>query len=170
MTPPLRPTRPLPIRPAGYVELARYSSLGRFWTYLASAVRVGREVTGVRGDLPETCRRRISGYALPGAALLLDVPRVTEALDEGFVAHPALIALLAGDPDPLRAELNAHYELRLDAVLAFTAARDLVARPEFRFVPLVPGLSELPADLPLRARRMGRDEVHVLVQRACGLA
>ncbi|EYB69813.1 hypothetical protein DEIPH_ctg001orf0022 [Deinococcus phoenicis] len=165
-----RPTRPLPTRPAGYVELGRYSGLGRFWTYLASAERAGREVRVPRGDPPELCRRRVSGYALPGAALLLDLGRVTQALEDGFETHPALLALLAGDADPLRTELNAHFELRLDFVLAFTAARDLIARPEFKYAPLVRGLSDLPTGLPLQSRRLGRDEVHLLVQRACGLA
>ncbi|GAA5514371.1 hypothetical protein Dcar01_03126 [Deinococcus carri] len=165
-----RPTRPLPTRPAGYVELARYSSLGRFWAYLGGAERAGRAVTLVRGDAPELCRRRVGGYALPGAALLLDTARVLQSLEDGFETHPALLALLGGDPGPLRAELNAHFELRLDFVLAFTAARDLIARPEFKYVPLVRGLSDLPATLPLPARRLGRDEVHLLVQRGCGLA
>ena len=165
-----KPIRPLPARPAGYVELARYSSLGRFWAYLAGAERAGQEVRPVRGDAPELCRRRVTGYAIPGAALLLDTGRVTQALDDGFETHPALLALLAGDPDPLRAELNAHFELRIDFVLAFTAARDLIARPEFKYTPLVRGLSDLPLSLALPTRRLGRDEVHLLVQRACGLA
>lgn len=168
MTP--RPTRPLPARPAGYVELARYSSLGRFWSLLAGAERVGRTLAVVRGDAPEVCRRRIGGYTLPGAGLLLDTARVTGALEDGFETHPALLALLGGDPGPLRDELNAHFELRADFVLAFTAARDLIARPEFRFVPLERGVSTLPPDLPLQTRRLGRDEVHLLVQRACRLA
>lgn len=166
----LRPVRPLPARPAGYVELARYSSLSRYWRYLGGAERAGREVRVPRGDAPEDCRRRVTGYALPGAALLLDTGRALHSLDEGFETHPALLALLAGDPAPLHAELNAHFELQLHFVLAFTAARDLIARPEFRYVPLVRGLSELPASLPLVPRRLGRDEVHLLVQRACGLA
>lgn len=165
-----RPTRPLPTRPAGYVELARYSSLGRFWAYLGGAERAGREVRVIRGDPPELCRRRVTGYALPGAALMLDTGRALQALDDGFETHPALLALLAGDPEPLRAEVNAHFELRLDFVLAFTAARDLIARPEFRYAPLVRGLSDLPPSLPLQPRRLKRDEVHLLVQRACGLA
>ena len=168
MTP--RPTRPLPARPAGYVELARYSSLGRFWTMLAGAGRAGRTVAEVRGDAPEVCRRRVSGYVLPGAGLLLDTARVTQALEDGFETHPALLALLAGDPQPLRAELNAHFELRAEFVLAFTAGRDLIAKPEFKYAPVVRGLSDLPTDLPLQARRLGRDEVHLIIQRACGLA
>lgn len=166
----LRPTRPLPARPAGYVELARYSSLGRFWAMLAGAGRAGRTVAGVRGDAPEVCRRRVSGYVLPGAGLLLDTARVTRALEDGFETHPALLALLGGDPQPLRDELNAHYELRADFILAFTAGRDLIARPEFKYAPVVRGLSDLPTDLPLQARRLGRDEVHLIIGRACGLA
>ncbi|MFC4425469.1 hypothetical protein [Deinococcus navajonensis] len=165
-----RPSRPIPAKPAGYVELARYSSLGRLWSMLAGAQRAGRKVSLVRGDLPETARRRVSGYALPGAGIFVDVARLTEDLSDGFQPHPALVALLSGDGGPLRAELNSHFELRLDFVVALTAARDLVARPEFRFTPIVPGLSTLPADLNLRARRLPRDEVHLLIQRACGLA
>lgn len=152
------------------MELARYSSLGRFWAYLAGAERAGREVRPIRGDPPELCRRRVTGYTMSGAALLLDTGRVTQSLDDGFETHPALLALLAGDPDPLRAELNAHFELRVDFLLAFTAARDLIAKPEFKYAPLVRGLSDLPLSLPLPTRRLGRDEVHLLVQRGCGLA
>lgn len=165
-----RPTRPLPTRPAGYVELARYSSLGRLWSMLGSAGRAGRQVTLVRGDAPDLCRRRVSGYTLPNAGVFLDEARAARDLENGFAPHPALLALLGGDPAPLRAELNAHFELRVDFVLAFTARRDLIARPELRFVPLVAGLSSLPDGLTLDARRLGRDELHLLVQRACGLA
>ncbi|GHF30021.1 hypothetical protein HNQ07_000781 [Deinococcus metalli] len=165
-----RPTRPLVSKPAGYVELARYSSLGRLWAMLGGAVRAGRTVSLVRGDSAEVCRRRIAGAALPNAAVFLDTARVLSELEDAFTPHPALVALLAGDAEPLRAEVNAHFELRLDFVLALTARRDLVMRPEFRFVPIVRGLSDLPDDLPLDARRLGRDELHLLVQRACGLA
>ncbi|GGN28855.1 hypothetical protein [Deinococcus daejeonensis] len=165
-----RPTRPLPHRPAGHVELARYSSLGRLWALLGGAARAGRQVTLVRGDSPDLCRRRVSGYVLSGAGVFLDVPRTARHLEDGFAPHPALVALLAGEPDPLRAELNAHFELRVDFTLALTAARDLICRPELRFAEVVPGLSDLPGDLPLEVRRLGRDELHLLVQRACGLA
>ncbi|GAA0500977.1 hypothetical protein [Deinococcus depolymerans] len=165
-----RPVRPLPHRPAGYVELARYSSLSRLWAMLGGAARAGRQVTLVRGDAPDVCRRRVSGYAIGRAGIFLDELRTVRDLDDGFAPHPALLALLSGDPDPLREELNAHFELRVDFTLALTASRDLIARPELRFAPLVPGLSTLPDDLTLDARRLGRDELHLLVQRACGLA
>lgn len=165
-----RPTRPLASKPAGYVELARYSSLGRLWAMLGGAARAGRTVSLVRGDGADVCRRRIAGATLPNAAVFLDTARVLRDLEDTFTPHPALVALLADDPAPLRAEVNAHFELRLDFVLALTARRDLVTRPEFRFVPIVRGLSDLPDDLPLDARRLGRDELHLLVQRACGLA
>lgn len=164
----LRPTRPIPGKPAGYVELARYSSLGRLWALLAGAQRMGREVSVVRGDTPDTARRRIAGYVLPGAGLLADFARIQAELEDGFAPHPALVALLAGDRAPLTAELNANYALHLDFVVALCARRDLIARPEFRFRPT--GEATLPGDLPLRARRMPRDEVHLLLQRACGLA
>ncbi|GGM09515.1 hypothetical protein [Deinococcus aerophilus] len=166
----LRPTRPLASKPAGYAELARYSSLARLWSLLGGAARSGRSVSTVRGDSPEVCRRRISGYTLPQAAIFLDSARLLRHLEEGFEAHPALLALLGGDSMPLRTELNAHFELRADFVVALTARRDLIARPEFRFMPIVQGLSSLPDGLPLDARRLGRDELHLLLQRACGLA
>lgn len=133
-------------------------------------MREGRTVSVVRGDSIDLCRRRISGYALPGAALLLDTARLLSQLEDGFETHPAMLALLAGDSDPLRAELNAHYELQLNFVVALTAGRDLIARPEFRYLPTVLGLSTLPAQLVLIPRRLGRDELHLLLQRACGLA
>ena len=166
----VRPTMPLVAKPAGYVELARYSSLGRLWALLGGAARAGREVSQVRGDGPEVCRRRISGYSLPNAAIFLETGKVLRELEDTFVPHPALVALLADDPAPLRAEVNAHFELRIDFALALTARRDLIMRPEFRFLPIVRGLSDLPDDLPLEARRLGRDELHLLAQRACGLA
>ncbi|MBZ9749420.1 hypothetical protein K7W42_00950 [Deinococcus sp. HMF7604] len=165
-----RPTRPLPTKPAGHVELARYSSLARFWSLLGGAARSGRRVTLVRGDAPDVCRRRIGGYALAGAGVFLDTARTAAHLEDGFAPHPALVTLLAGDPQPLRDELNVHFELRVDFTLALTARRDLIARPEFRFVPIVAGLSSLPDDLLLDVRRLGRDELHLLIQRACGLA
>ncbi|UQN06178.1 hypothetical protein [Deinococcus sp. QL22] len=165
-----RPTLPLPAKPAGYVELARYSSLGRLWGLLGGALRSGRDISIVRGDSPDLCRRRIAGYALPGAALFLDTARLLSQLEDGFETHPALLALLSGDADPLRAELNAHFELQLNFVVALTAGRDLIVRPEFRYLPTVPGLSTLPAQLALVPRRLGRDELHLLLQRACGLA
>lgn len=165
-----RPPRPIAVKPTGYVELARYSSLGRLWAMLAGARREGRQVSLVRGDTPDQARRRISGYALSGAGIFVDVARVTGELEDGFEPHPALVALLSGDPGPLRSELNAHFELRLDFVVALTTGRDLIARPEFRFAPTRPELSTLPPGLTLRARRLPRDEVHLLIQRACGLA
>ncbi|QFP77250.1 hypothetical protein [Deinococcus sp. AJ005] len=165
-----RPTRPLAAKPGGYVELARYSSLSRFWALLGGAVRADRSVSTVRGDPPEVCRRRITGYTLPNASIFLDTSRLLKELEDGFEPHPALVDLLSGDPFPLRAELNAHFELRANFVIAFTARRDLIARPEFRFTPIVQGLSSLPDGLPLDARRLGRDELHLLLQRACGVA
>ncbi|WP_293914216.1 hypothetical protein [Deinococcus sp.] len=188
---PLRPSQPLPLKPAGYLGLASYSSLGRFWTYLDAARRNGRDVGLVRGDPEATCRRRISGYLLDGAGLLIDAEKVGSSLDEGLEPHPALIALLGGDSSLLRETLNLHYALRLNFVLAFTRHRDLILRPEFKFVlkpvekdhalgdvqpldwnaietasaPLPP----LPKDVPLNARRLGRDELRFLLERACGL-
>ncbi|KQR41019.1 hypothetical protein [Deinococcus sp. Leaf326] len=167
--PSIRPTRPLSGKPAGYVGLASYSSLGRLWALLRGAQVQGRTVSLVRGDPPETARRRVAGYALSGAGFFVDPTPLLAVLDDGFETHPALVALLAGDSGPLRDELNAHFELRLDFVVALTAGRDLIVRPEFAFRPLVPGLSALPPRLPLRARRLARDEVNVLVLRACGL-
>ncbi len=165
-----RPSRPIPAQPAGYVGLARYSSFSHLWRILAGAQQAGRTVTLVRGDQEETARRRIGGYALPGAGLFLDTAPLLRELEDGFAAHPALVALLAGDPGPLRAELNAHFELRLDFTVALTAQRDFVCRPDFKFA-LLPGqTSDLPRDLTLRARRFNRDEINMLLLRACGMA
>ncbi|MFD1730412.1 hypothetical protein ACFSC4_03775 [Deinococcus malanensis] len=47
-----RPTRPIAAKPAGYLELARYSSLGRLWSLLSGAQRAGRKVSLIRGDAP----------------------------------------------------------------------------------------------------------------------
>lgn len=165
-----RPTRPIATQPAGYVQLARYSSLGHLWRLLQGAQQAGREVSLVRGDSEDTARRRIAGYTLAGAGLFLDTAPILRELEDGFSPHPALVALLAGDGEPLKAELNAHYELKLDFTVAFTAQRDFVCRPDFKFVPLAGSLSSLPSDLPLRSRRFGRDELNLFLLRACGLA
>jgi hypothetical protein len=84
-----RPTRPVAGKPAGYVGLATYSSLGRLWQLLAGAQRAGRQVSAVRGDSPDTARRRIAGYELPGAGLLLDPAPLLRDLEDGFAPHPA---------------------------------------------------------------------------------
>lgn len=165
-----RPTRPVAGKPAGYVGLATYSSLGRLWQLLAGAQRAGRQVSAVRGDSPDTARRRIAGYELPGAGLLLDPAPLLRDLEDGFAPHPALVALLAGDAGPLRDVLNSDYVLRLDFVVALTSGRELIARPEFRYLPRPDRPAALPSGLTLRPRRLGRDELHLLLQRACGLA
>lgn len=168
--PPLRPTRPIPAQPAGYLQLAHYSSLSHLWRLLSGAEQAGRALTLVRGDSEETARRRISGYALNGAGLFLDTAPILRELEDGFAVHPALLALLAGDSQPLKDELNAHFELQLDFTVALTASRDFVCRPDFKFVPIAKGISDLPTDIPLRTRRLGRDEINLLLLRACGLA
>ena len=43
-----RPTRPVAGKPAGYVGLATYSSLGRLWQLLAGAQRAGRQAGFLR--------------------------------------------------------------------------------------------------------------------------
>ncbi|WP_261663950.1 hypothetical protein [Deinococcus sp. Marseille-Q6407] len=161
------PKSPLPQRPAGYLSLATYSSLGTFWRYLRGAEAAGRQVTLLRGDTPQTCRRRIGGYTLTGAGFLLDEPRLRRELEHDFVPHPAVVAFLGGDSGRLREELNAHYALQTDFALALTAGRELIVRPEFRFRPASSG-GTLPPGLRLHGRRMGRDEIGVLLAQACG--
>lgn len=166
---PLRPSEPLPAKPGGYAGLATYSSLARYWAYLDGAARSGRGISVVRGDSEKTCRRRLAGHTLEGAGLLLDEARVLVALDDGLAPHPALLALLGGDGGLLRDTLNTAYLLRLNFVLAFTRQRDLIVRPEFKFVPRGGERAALPSDLPLTTKRLGRDELRFLLDRACGL-
>ncbi len=163
-------SRPVPTQPAGYVQLARYSSLTYLWRLLAGARQAGRTVAPVRGDSEESARRKISGYALPNAGAFIDAAPLLHELEEGFAAHPALLALLGGDTGPLKAELDARYELKLDFTVALTASRDFVCRPDFKFVLPAGQNSSLPTDLTLRARRFSRDEINMLLLRACGLA
>lgn len=170
VTSPRPASRPIPAQPAGYVQLARYSSLTHLWRVIAGAERMGREVTLVRGDTEETARRKISGYALANAGTFIDTTPILRDLEDGFDVHPALVALLAGDTEPLRSELDAHHELQLDFTIALAANRDFICRPDFRFVPIVKGLSDLPSHLKLRARRFSRDEINMLLLRACGMA
>ncbi|WP_027481314.1 hypothetical protein [Deinococcus pimensis] len=161
-----RPSEPLPAKPAGYLHLESYSSLRRLWTFLDAAERAGRRVVVTRGDTDATCRRRVEGYALKPAGALLDVQRATTELDEEFGLHPALLALASGDPAPLVRLLDETYELRATFTLAFTRSRDLVMKPDLRYVPLGP--DEL--GLKLVPRRLSRDELRFLLHRACGMA
>ena len=133
---------------------------------LAGATRAGQVVSVVRGDLPEVARRRIAGYQLPGAGALLDVAALQQDLADGFAPHPALLACLAGDPAAVREVLSQEYALQLNFVLALTARRELIVKPEFSYVPL--GVPPLPAGLTLRPRRLRRDELGLLLGRACG--
>ena len=167
----VRPGQPISGRPGGYLQLESYSSLKKFWSYLNQATAAGRRLTLVRGDTLDTCRRRISGYHIPNAGGLIDTARVLAALEDGLTPHPALLSLLAGDPDPLRQTLNEGYDLSLEFVLAFTTTRDLIVRPELKFRPseFVPPTDPLPTDVPLTPRRFARDELTVLLDRACGL-
>ncbi len=166
---PQRPTEPLLEKPAGYQSMESYSSLRRLWTFLDAAERAGRRLTLVRGDPETRARRRIEGFALPFAGALLDVPKVEAAILDGFESHPALFALAAGDPAPLRAALDAGYDLHVTFTLALTRSRDLILRPDLRYLPH-PGAPALPGDLPLLPRRFSRDELRFMLERACGLA
>jgi hypothetical protein len=167
-----RPSQPISGRPAGYLQLESYSSLKQFWSYLNAAAAAGRRLTLVRGDNLESCRRRIAGYRIPNAGGLIDTGRVLASLEDGLTPHPALIALLADDPGVLRLTLNEGYELCMDFVLALTLSRDLIVRPELKYRPseFVPPAKPLPDGLPLVPRRFARDELRVLLDRACGLA
>jgi hypothetical protein len=167
-----RPSQPISARPAGYLQLESYSSLKKFWSYLNGAGTAGRRLTLMRGDSLDTCRRRIAGYRIPNAGGLIDASRVLAALEDGLAPHPALLALLADDPDLLRQTLNEGYDLCMDFVLAFTVSRDLIVRPELKYRPseFVPPAEPLPSDVPLVPRRFARDELRVLLDRACGLA
>ena len=167
-----RPGQPLSGRPAGYLQLESYSSLKQFWTYLGGASAAGRKLSLMRGDSLDTCRRRIAGYRIPNAGGLIDAARVLAALEDGLTPHPALLALMADDPGVLRQTLNEGYDLSLDFVLAFTSGRDLIVRPElkYRVSEFVPPAHPLPDGLPLTPRRFARDELRVLLDRACGLA
>ncbi|ULH15676.1 hypothetical protein MF271_03275 [Deinococcus sp. KNUC1210] len=169
---PQRPTQPLNGRPAGYQQLESYSSLKKFWNYLDAAERAGRRITLVRGDTIATCRRRLSGYRIPNAGGLIDEARVLAQLEDSLTPHPALIALLSGDGGPLKTLLSEGYELNLEFVVGLTVARDLIVRPELRYRPseFVPPADPLPDDLILVPRRFGRDELRLLLERACGLA
>lgn len=163
------PKTPLAHKPGGYLGLANYSSLGTFWRYLRGAAAAGRSVSLVRGDSADICRRRLAGYTVPGAGFLLDSARLQRELEHDFVPHPAVLAFLGGDPAPLREELNAHYVLHTDFVLALTAGRELIVRPEFTFRPQPGAAATLAPGLPLHGQRMSRDEIGVLLSRACGL-
>lgn len=129
----------------------------------------------VQGDNEDVCRRRISGHRLDGASLLLDEARVrreVKLLEDTLEPNLVLLALSTSGTRLLRETLNASYTLRLDFVLALTQQRDLIVRPEFKFTPksdVLQFCSPLPRELPLKVRRLGRDEIHFLLQWACGM-
>ncbi len=162
----MRPTEPLPFKPAGYLQMESYSSLKRFWTYLEFAERAGRRLVVTRGDKDVTCRRRIEGYTLARAGGLVDVDRASAELDDGMAAHPALLALAGGDPAPLAAVLDETYVLRVNLTLALTRSRDLILKPDLTYVPLEQDVLHV----RLVPRRFGRDELRFMLERACGLA
>lgn len=159
----VRPSKPLPFKPAGYVTLEGYSSLKRFWSYLDFAERAGRRVTVPRGDDEETCRRRIEGYELRGAGGLLDVDKARLEVDEGMVAHSALVALAAGDSELLKALLSEMYTLRVTFTLGFTKTRDLVLKSDFGFKPL----REDVLSVKLVPKRFSKDELRFMLDKAC---
>ncbi|PYE55373.1 hypothetical protein [Deinococcus yavapaiensis] len=159
----MRPSKPLPFKPAGYVTLEGYSSLKRFWSYLDFAERAGRRVTVPRGDDEETCRRRIEGYELRGAGGLLDVDKARLEVDEGMVAHSALVALAAGDSELLKALLSEMYTLRVTFTLGFTKTRDLVLKSDFGFKPL----REDVLSVKLVPKRFSKDELRFMLDKAC---
>ncbi|MBB6098471.1 hypothetical protein HNR42_001905 [Deinobacterium chartae] len=163
----MRPHRPLAYAPAGYLQLERYSSLKRFWDLTEGAERTGRRVRPVRGDAEDVCRRVIEGFALEGAGGLVDLERAAAEIEDGLSPHPALLALAAADPEPLKALLSEAYRLEISFALAFTRARDLVLKATSAYKPLeapgpLPGLSFVP-------RRFSRDELRFMLHRACGL-
>lgn len=162
----LRPSEPIPFKPAGYLLLESYSSLRRFWAYLDGAARAGRRLSLVRGDSERACRRRIEGLALPGAGALVDLDKAAAEIEEGGpIPGIELLALAAGDPRPLQELLSERYELRATFTLALTRTRDLILKPELAYA------ARAADELGIRfvPRRFGRDELRVLLDRACGL-
>lgn len=161
----MRPSEPLPFKPAGYLLLESYSSLRRFWSYLDGAAREGRRVSTPRTDKDGTCRRRIEGFNLPNAGALVDLDKAANEIEDGLIPGVELLALAAGDPRPLQELLSERYELRTTFVLAFTRSRDLILRPEFAYRALEAdelGIKFVP-------RRFGRDELRFMLDKACGM-
>ncbi|AFZ68806.1 hypothetical protein [Deinococcus peraridilitoris] len=152
-------------KPAGYLLLESYSSLRRFWSYLDGAERTGRQLAQVRGDHEHTCRRRIEGYTLPGAGGLVDLDKARAEIEDDFIPGVELLALAAGDPRPLQEMLSERYDLQIGLTLAFTRTRDLILKPELLY-----RAKEADAlGIRFTPRRFGRDELRVMLDRACGL-
>ena len=161
----MRPTTPLPFKPAGYLQLESYSSLRRFWSFLDAAERAGRRLSIVRGDQDATCRRRIEGFALKGAGALVDTDKALREVEDGPIPGVELLALTAGDPRPLQEMLSERYELQVTVTLGFTKSRDLIARPDFTFKSIGPD----EVGVRFGPRRFSRDELRHLLHRACAL-
>lgn len=180
LEPDLKPTKPLPERPNGYMTLENASSLKRFWDLLR-----GFRVRGYALELPprtapDVCRRAILGVRNQGAGGLLDAAALIEALQdddamtlESFNLEPeareAVSALLSGDKTTMAAILSAAYALEFELVLAFTARRELVLKAEARYWPKIETSAPFPLDWKLRAIRLGRGDYRAMIERLSGV-
>ncbi len=180
LEPALKPTKPLPERPNGYMTLENASSLKRFWDLLRGFQSRGYVLEVPSRTTPDVCRRAILGVRNEGAGGLLDSGKLIEALQdddtmalESFNLEPqvreAVSALVGGDKKPMASLLSASYTLEFELILAFTARRELVLKADAKFWPKLETTAPLPLDWPLRAIRMGRGEYRMMIERLSGV-
>jgi hypothetical protein len=176
----LKPTKPLPERPNGYMTLENASSLKRFWDLLRGLKARGYALEVPPRTAPEVCRRAILGVRNEGAGGLLDADALIEALQDDDMmtlesfnllpeAREAVSALISGDKKPMASVLSAFYRLEFELILAFTARRELVLKADARFWPKLETTAPFPLDWPLRAIRMGRGEYRIMIERLSGV-
>ena len=160
------------------MTLESHSSLKRYWDLLAGLRGAGFALTTPKRSTPESCRRAVEGLRFAQAGGLLDVDAIRVALlnDDGpwelgqftlsELAASSVSSLLAGEATQLRAILDAAYELHVDLIVAFTRARELIAKVSNRYRPLNELSSPFPPDFPLQARRFGDINLRTLLDRA----
>jgi hypothetical protein len=120
-----------------------------------------------RGALPRR-RRAARRRGPPGGLLDEDGGLALEVFNLEPGAQGLLNALLDGDKVPLQRALSEHYSLDFDLVLGFTAARQLALKAGAASGRSTSSGPALPLELPLKARRLGREEYRVLLERLAG--
>ncbi len=166
----------------GYNTIERYSSISRLWIALSGFYRRGLSISIPARTAPKFCRRIIRGVRFPQAGGLLDVARLRHKIseDDGLLifqtepnelgkqegarqASEAMLALLEGNEQPMRALVSRDYLLEVEIHLGFTASRELIGKAEGYFKPIKE--SYLPKELVLEGTRWRSEMLRALIDR-----
>lgn len=180
LEPDLKPTKPLPEKPNGYMTIENASSLKRFWDLLRGFRARGYALGIPPRTAPDVCRRAILGVRNERAGGLIDAGALVKTLQdsdamtlESFNLEPdardAVSALMAGDKTAVAAMLSASYRLEFELILAFTKERELVLKADARYWPIFEPTAPFPLDWTLRAVRLGRGDYRTMLERLSGV-